>query len=179
MAADTISAPINAVPFGLLDLLQTKALGRNPNELMQAVRPTVEMSQFWASGAPTQYFTTLATPVTGAGVIPTAGTFTTVPPGKTWVPISFVTYALGIGAGDNARVHPAIYLPGTVPANVAELGDNTGLASNNTIYNVGRFDFWSPIRAYGEGFHFGIFIANNLIVVTGQSVILSLRYLEF
>lgn len=42
-----VPSQINRVPFGLQDLLNSRNFGRNPNALLQEVRPGFDMLPFW------------------------------------------------------------------------------------------------------------------------------------
>jgi len=182
VSSDTIVSPINALPQGLLDLLGTRALGQNPNELLQAVRPIVDMTPFWASGAAIQTFVAISGAVTAVnGVVPTAQlTQAVVPIGKIWIPLTISLTSLGQGAGDTCRVRPCILLPGTPPTTPIEFGDSNSLASSATSYSLSWLDFWeSQLRPYSEGFVFGAWIETNTVAVSGQTMVYLLRYLEF
>lgn len=43
---------INRLPTGLQDLLQSKSLGQNPNDLVQTVQPTIAMLEFYLQDVP-------------------------------------------------------------------------------------------------------------------------------
>lgn len=180
MSADNVQSAINAPPFGLLELLQTKSLGQNPNELLQGVRPTCDLQWMWAQGAPVQ---TLVLGGNVATLGPQTGTLLAiVPPSKTWIPISMVVYASPAGAGDQGRVKPmigefvgAVYVP-------YELGPSPTLTTSGTISISNcswNFLETGPVRAWRNGTVFGVFCENITVAVTGLTTVVNFRYIEF
>lgn len=50
MGADTIvGRPIQVPPGGLLDFLRLQTLGQAPNELLGAIRPTIDLTEFYVN----------------------------------------------------------------------------------------------------------------------------------
>jgi len=182
MSADSISAAINAPPFGLLDLLQTKALGQNPNELLQAVRATVDVQWMWAQGSPVQYAVVSGAVIT-LGIPAAAQTLRfIVPASKIWVPISMVTVAVPQGGGESGRVRGCISVAIGAVDTPYELGPPADLtASGGTVISVTSWNFAEngPVRAWPEGTIFTCYADQLTPGVAGLATLIHFRYLEF
>ena len=86
---------INTPPFGLQSLLGSKNFGDNPGELLQEVRPMVDLLPFWGS----QFFKALQVTATSAGQGVLVST--QVPEGKNWMIISATAGMEVLSSGDD------------------------------------------------------------------------------
>lgn len=179
MSADSVIAGINQPPFGLLDLLQTKALGQNPNELLQGVRGTVELAQFWAQGAPVQTVA-FGGGLTVLGVATGATMYLEVPPQATWLPVSMTLVATPTGAGDTGRIRPCIWGMVGAIAVPYEFGVEpaVGVVGTTSVCTCGFNFLETPVRAWPGGTRFGIYCHALTIAVTGLTVAGVMRYVE-
>ena len=73
---------INRVPFGLLDFLATKTQGDNPSQLLQEVRPTLDLTKFFIAER-MENFSEVQVSAAAAG-----GFTFTVPVGEIWFPVT-------------------------------------------------------------------------------------------
>lgn len=105
---------INRIPKGIQNLFGNVAAGMNPNELLQDVRPSIDLTQFWS-----------VEQIDHVGAVGSFGAvfqqnLITVPAGQLWIPISFslditttvigesVAASIGISdAANTSRVHLA------------------------------------------------------------------------
>lgn len=177
MSSDSVIAPINVAPNGLLDFLQTKALGQNPNELLQAVRPTVDLTGFWMQAAQAQLAVTAQSPVVALGAL-TGTLAVTVPQNEVWIPLSIVLITTPVGAGDSGRAKPVILLPG-VSQVVAEAGPSAAIAAGGTSTSIAGWSFLdSKPRILTGGMVITGFMENMSVVVTGVTVAMNFRYIK-
>lgn len=76
-----MSNPINTVPTGLQSLLDNKSLGKNPDALLEDIRPTIDLTDFFIGNKvlsiTTETFVGLAAKATEARI--------QVPPGELWL----------------------------------------------------------------------------------------------
>lgn len=85
---------INRLPLGLQSLLGSKSLGDNPSELLQEVRPTVQLNEFWSVENIRAQSTTDAGPVTTG-----SAESLLIPSGEIWSPIFSAIRWNGAAAG--------------------------------------------------------------------------------
>ena len=113
---------INRIPKGLQEFLGNTAMGKNPAELLQDVRPNIDMFPFWSTDSIRNKVTT--------GPIGAIGQFVTiqVPQGEAWIPIAVSGDIFG-GAGERWRIN--VHL--TDPAGNAR----TILAVSETVVMAG------------------------------------------
>lgn len=135
-------ARLNRVPRGLQSLLGTKALGRNPQELLEAVRPTVDLTQFYlaetvirsASGV-----TTLQTPVWGdfLGELE-------IPAGESWF-VYNVSLQVTSVAAEIVNVNFGYTLPSTPPNIMHVFNNQMDYATTRTV---------NPVNMLQKGYQF-------------------------
>jgi len=87
-----MSQPLNRVPSGLLSLFQIKSLGENPNRFEDAVRPTLEMSNFYFATTTLRNTEAESTNVSQADQ-GTALAIVEVPTGEIWAVRSILSQA--------------------------------------------------------------------------------------
>lgn len=117
---------INRVPRGLQDFLGSRTLGQNPSDLLQSVRPQVDLSPFYLSAL--DFETTL----TASGSVAIQGTYAvqTVPPDELWLIElislqSFVIATTGIVAGRIVLV-PASGVAGPISPGYSDTASAVG-----------------------------------------------------
>lgn len=180
MSADNVLAPINAPPYGLLELLSTKALGQNPNELLQGVRPTVDLQRMWAQGAPVQVASfgglcSVVGPQSGAGL------YVEVPQGEVWIPLSLYMTATPAGAGDTGRATPMIFQQVgalSIPLELGPISQTSATGATSLSATSWNFIENCTPRAWPQGTRFGIFCPLVTVAVTGIQVAATLRYVS-
>lgn len=92
-------------PRGLLDLLNTKAVGRNPSVLLASVTPGIDLTPFYLAGVGI----TRQSGITGTLTTLNGGVLVaTIPVTEIWVPIAFQVQTVSIGAGDAGKVMPQV-----------------------------------------------------------------------
>jgi len=96
------SGPIQSSPRGLLGLLQLKNVGQNPELLLDAVQPVLEMRELYISGL----LELVAVAATAAAVGP--NNVISVPNNETWFIRTVCATTEVLGAAEAIRVQPAI-----------------------------------------------------------------------
>lgn len=184
MGADTIISQVARAPSNLLDFVNTKALGRNPDELLQAVRPTIGIEQFLLSSA-TQTMTVTATDALGqTGPSTEATSYVAVPVDRVWVPLNWTGRASAVGAGDIGRLRLVICAPRAgAPVTPVWLSDASGVQATTvpvTSIATATYDFRSGgfLEFFGAGHTFGLWWDQNIVAVGGMLVSWTLTYLE-
>lgn len=114
---------INRLPKGLQEFLGNTAAGINPSDLMQQVRPTVDMQPFWEAEGLRQTFRTGSVSQSGSSVFLDA-----VPAGEVWIPLWMSGEITALGASDTWRGSCEFYKNATGPAII--------LAASPTYTNV-------------------------------------------
>lgn len=105
---------INRVPKGFLDFLGTQNQGDNPSELMQDVRPSIDLFPFFAA----ERVSLFSDSVNSAGALD--GVTFVVPDGEVWFPL-FWSGRYSIAAnGDTCDLHLSVTKPANGQQNPAE-----------------------------------------------------------
>ena len=140
---------INRLPYGFQDFLGNTAAGNNPDKLLTDVRPTVDMSPYWAFGQTQFEGQSKAVGAIGGGA------FFTVPAGELWSPIHIGGEFTGYGTGGTFELRTSIFsnnLAVIVPTS------NSGLVTNGASTRVNSHGFSFPQKTlYGAGTIFGIY----------------------
>lgn len=167
-------ARINRVPRGLTSLLGTKALGRNPQELLEAVTPTVDLTQFYATEATLQSVANaeiLFTPAVG-----TVYAAEEIPAGEAWLVYS-ITVKLVATAAINVNLVPVLVLPTNITNVQQQLTSGVSpLSLTATNQAVVVRDYDQP-RLLGAGAQIGAYCTNAVAPGTNAlTAITSIAY---
>lgn len=182
MGADTIISQVARPPSNLLDFVNTKALGRNPDELLEAVRPIIDLVPFIRSSS-TQIRMVSGSDASGVtGICTTTGTHIVVPPDRTWVPLRWAMTAVPTAAGDVGRLKQCIVAPSsTVPLVPvwfsAEASYQAIVTTSLTAISLCT-DFSSSPSFYGAGHYFVPWWDQNVGSGGGFTIVSTLSYLE-
>lgn len=125
-------ARINRIATGLQSLLGTKSLGRDPQEVLEAVRPVVDISNHYYANAQIKKDQGTYTGAIAAGVVAQL----TIPNGEAWSVIGVTTQFLQSGGVTTyASYSPCIELPSDTPGEepMSLATDYAGPFGSNTI----------------------------------------------
>lgn len=160
--ADRVSAPLGRPPVGLLELINGKVLGQNPDTLLSEVRATIDVGSMLASGV-LQRLTTSVISSTSTG-IQTTVPLLQVPFGETWIPISMSCLAVGDGSGDSVRAVPVI-TSGQTSGNIGVVRagrEAIPIPGTSANLNLSTMDFdQGRLQAYPSGTVFTALFAIN------------------
>lgn len=144
--------PINRIPQGFLDFFGLKSLGRNPEVLLDEVRPSLDMTEWYLRTNAEQMrgFTTHTAPFIAFGD-PFDGPIFTVPPGEWW----FVHAATLVVFGQVGAVwrqpgimtvrnsQPSQYFEALVSTNMTDAADGTSPVNSHATFSA-RPRVWLP-----------------------------------
>jgi hypothetical protein len=134
MSSDAITSGILRPLRGLVETLNSKALGVAPNEMLQAARPAVELLPFMQAGIGlTVTRADIAAPISGAIVISH-----TVPAGEAWW-LYAISYRLSVAVGDTVtNCRPGVWNANLDAIWIAEQYSNSaGAAAGATVRFAG------------------------------------------
>ena len=162
-------------PTGLQDFLGTKSVGRNPDQLLQQVRPVVDLSQFWLQGAQWTEQSETSGTLAAPGVV---GGALTVPFGHVWIPVMGVTVTSSLGVTDAGRARPAIIGQNAILLGVAPVGNSSSSTINQSELSC-CWDFTGRIVLVPAGCRLGAYAEQVTAVTTGVQVFNVWTYLDF
>ena len=124
-------ALINRVPQGLLGLLDTKTLGKNPDDLSNTIVPTVDLKDLFLVNSGLQQDIVTAAAVTSASLL-TPVALVSVPAGELWFVLNVTAEVIvGLSPGADYRVVPILNGPGGFAG--AQILQGNGEPTNTTI----------------------------------------------
>lgn len=158
MAADSIvGRPIQVDPAGLLGLLQLKTGGANPSELLGAVRPTVEMLDFWLRQQSRTRIVnsgrTFDIATDTVGFYDWTPNDIVVPETEAWWVEAYSLWAPVIGAGAGIVLNPTYMIPSVGTQRYFPLHSNSSNFATGVGIAMGVRDFWLP-----PGAHLGVYL---------------------
>jgi hypothetical protein len=165
--------PIQAIPPGLLGLLQLKTVGRNPGELDSTVTPGFELSDWYLRANQEQLntsFTQLMAATAGGGYQPfTTPSVLTVPDGEWWY-IAHYAVRGGLAVGDTInQMRIALQTNRTGTVRFGRFGAPSTLAGQGSLVCFDN-DFWAP-----PGAEFGVHVS-NVTSAAGVTLTADLRF---
>ena len=145
-----MSTPITRPPLGLLDLVGTKTLGLNPNELLDQVRGTLDIARLTLLGR-YELLSSFGLPV-GFPVVPGFADAFTVPQNELWYVHTVAVQVIPAG-GFSCFLQPAA---GRIASVQIPYVAQPGFATPSTIaFGMSAVDWWLP-----AGFSLGAWIAS-------------------
>ena len=153
-------AKILQVPQGLLSLLALKEQGQNPNELANAVAPSLDLRDFYfARNSQTELGLFGGAPATAALVTGghgsvgflVAGVVCTVPQNETWWVTDYVCQVQSIPAADTVRMQGMFIVPGAGAYSITNDVADVVTARARTLYTpkMTRSFFAPPGSQFG------------------------------
>jgi hypothetical protein len=103
--------PIQLIPPGLLGLLQLKNIGKNPSQLLDEVRPIMDILPMWYEAVAEELSGFSRTPVTGNNGFASWTVPQIVPQGEIWWVMQYTVVTSEMGVGDSGQFGVGWQLP--------------------------------------------------------------------
>jgi len=151
---------INRLPFGLQQFLGSANQGDNPSDLLQGVRPTVDMWALFGLDNLSYESVNINTGVVNSGLT------ITVPDGQVWIPLNMGARITTETIGD--EVGCRIDMRRVTATNILDLGSSPILISTIAIEVTSVTHGFPQQIAVGPGTQFGVFA--NTMNITSPNV---------
>jgi hypothetical protein len=160
-----MSGNVNRVPSGLLSLTDSQTQGRNPDELLIQIRPTLELRDFWLANKGLESEFTDGTLINNADV----GATVTVPSGELWAVKNASTEGQEADAATPAiRMSLLFRLPG-VTTNFSVLATSTNAITLINGFMSCGINFEDPFFAPAGSTFSSRLDSTNIALVAGMA----------
>jgi len=159
---------INRLPKGLQEFLGNTSQGVNPGELLQGVRPGVDLYPFWSLDQ------TVAETATQAVTSPGNGAFLTIPEGEVWAPLTLGARITGLTGNDDIRIAVSVFSPGGLEHVLNQSIDyNQPVATSpNSRYSVAHN--FERTWLFPAGWIFGAVVQEIIIAAPSENMTISM-----